>query len=73
MIDFWEILHSLKVNIAIFYFRHSKNPSNIMENIFNFISVYFWKKSLVNKYKRQMCYKKNKSIFDVIFGQTFSF
>ena len=44
-----------------------------MKNIFNFISVYFWKKSLVNKYKRQMCYKKNKSIFDVIFGQTFSF
>ena len=30
----------LKVNIAMFYFCHSKNPSNIMKNIFNSITIY---------------------------------
>ena len=30
----------LKVIIAMFYFCHSKNCSNIKENIFNAISAY---------------------------------
>ena len=34
----------LKVINAMFYFYHSKNFSNIMKNIFNSISIYFWKK-----------------------------
>ena len=29
----------LKVNFAMFYFCHSKNSSNIMSNIFNFLSI----------------------------------
>ena len=35
----------LKVIIAMFYFCHSNHPSNIMKNIFNSISIYFWKKN----------------------------
>ena len=35
----------LKVIIAMFYFCHSKNSSNIMNNIFISISIYFWKKT----------------------------
>ena len=54
----------LKVTIAMFYFCHLKNSSNLMINDFNSISMYFWKKNaLFNKYKKQMCYKENKSIF----------
>ena len=34
----------LKVTIAIFYFCHSKNSSDVMKNIFNSISIYSWKK-----------------------------
>ena len=34
----------LKVTIAMFYFCHSKNPLNIMKNIFNSIFIYSWKK-----------------------------
>ena len=38
-----------------------------MKNIFNSISMYSKKKFLVNKYKKLMCYKKNKSlIFDIM-------
>ena len=48
----------LKVTIAMIYFFHSKNPSNIMKNIFNCISTYSWKKIIVNKYKKQICNKK---------------
>ena len=48
----------------MFYFYHSKNLSNIMKNIFNSISIYFFlKKFLVKKYKKQMFYKENKSLF----------
>ena len=44
----------------MFDFFHSKNTSNIMKNIFNSISVPFFKKSfLANKYKKQMCPKEN--------------
>ena len=35
----------LKVTIIIFYFCHSKNPSNIMKNVFNSIFIYSWKKT----------------------------
>ena len=34
----------LKITIVMFYFCHSKNPSNIMKNIFNSISIYSLKK-----------------------------
>ena len=39
-----EIEARLKVTIAMFYFYHLKNLSKILKNIFNFISIYFWKK-----------------------------
>ena len=39
-----------KVIIAIFYFCHPKNPSNIIKTIFN------PKNSLLHKYKKQMWY-----------------
>ena len=47
----------------MFYFCPSKNPSHVMEN--NLISsLYILEKNfLVNKYKKQTCYKKNKSLF----------
>ena len=31
----------LRATIVMFYFCHLKNPSNIMKNIFNFISIYY--------------------------------
>ena len=55
---------SLKVTIAVFYFCHSKNPSNVMNNTLNSISIYSWtKKKIVNKYKKQMYHKENESLF----------
>ena len=42
----------LKVIIAMFYFCHSKNSSNIMKNIFNPISLYSKKTFLVSRYKK---------------------
>ena len=46
------------------YFCHSKNYSNIRKNIFNSISLYFWKKDvLIKKYRKKMCYNENNSIF----------
>ena len=54
----------LEVIIAMFYFCYSKNPLDVMKNIFDFIYIYFWKnKFLGNKYKKQTCYKENKSLF----------
>ena len=35
----------LKVTIAMFYFYYSKNPSDVIKNIFNSISMNFWKKN----------------------------
>ena len=52
----------LKVTIAVFYFCHSKNSLNVMNNTLNPISIYSWKK-IEKKYKKQMCYKENKSQF----------
>ena len=50
----------IKVTVAIFYFCHSKNSSNIMKNIF-IPSLYIpEEKLLVSKYWKQMCYKENK-------------
>ena len=41
----------LNVTIVMFYFYHSKNPSNIMKNVSNSISTYSWKNTfLVKKY-----------------------
>ena len=53
-----------KVMSAMFYFCHSKSPSSIIKNVFNSISTYFSQKYIcLNKHKKQMCYKKNKSLF----------
>ena len=53
----------LKVTIATFYFYPSKNPSDVMKNIFNAISIYSWKKKIFfNKYKKQTCYKEKISL-----------
>ena len=51
----------LKVMIAMFYFCHSKIPSNIIKNVFNSISIYSI--LLLNKHKKQMCFKKKKFLF----------
>ena len=56
----------LKVTTVMFYFCHSKNISNITKNIFSSMSICCWKKLLVNKYKKQMCYKENLYFFDVM-------
>ena len=40
---------SLKADIAMFYFFCWKSPSNIMKNIFDFISIYSLKKFPVNE------------------------
>ena len=53
----------MKVTIATFYFCDSKNPSDVMKNTFNSISIYFWKTNfLVNKYKKQTCCNKKISL-----------
>ena len=63
----------LKIFIAIFYFCHSKNPSNIMKNILyimrkNSISVYSLKSiSFLTNVRNKRVYKENKSqFFDVM-------
>ena len=53
----------LKFTTVMFYFCHSKNISNITKNIFSSMSICCWKKLLVNKYKKQMCYKENLFFF----------
>ena len=59
MYDLHVIEVSLKVIIAMFYFCHSNHSSNILKNIFNFISIYFWRKNfLFNKYNKEMGYKE---------------
>ena len=46
----------LKVTIAMFCFCHLKNPLNTMKTLIP--SLYILEKNLlVNKYKKQMCYK----------------
>ena len=40
---------SLKADNAMFYFFRWKSPSNIMKNIFDFISIYSLKKFPVNE------------------------
>ena len=54
----------LKVTIAIFYFCYSKNPSDVIKNIFNSISICFWKKiSLLTNIRKKTGYKESKSLF----------
>ena len=50
--------------LAIFQFCHLKNSSNIMKNIFNSISIYFWKKkssltNIRNKRVTRLFYKQH--------------
>ena len=53
----------LKVTIAMFYFAIQK-ILQILRKIFLIPSVYVLEKNfLVNKYKKQMCYQGNKSLF----------
>ena len=64
----------LKITIVMFYFCHSKNPSNIMKNIFNSISIYFGKKMSLLKNIRSKCFirKINLCFVDVMLnGQIF--
>ena len=57
----------LKATIAMLYFWHWKNPSDIMKNIFNFISIYSWKNSLItNMRNKRFTRKKNLYCFDII-------
>ena len=57
----------LKVTIAMLYFCHWKIPSDIMKNIFNFISIYSWKYSLItNMRNKRFTRKKNLYCFDII-------
>ena len=63
----------LKVTTVMFYFWRSKNISNITKNIFSSMSICCWKKLLVNKYKKQMCYNENLYFFEVMKnGEIFS-
>ena len=52
----------------MFYFHHSKNPSNIMKNIFTSISLYFWKKVSLLKNIRNKCFirKIDLCFFDIM-------
>ena len=63
----------LSVTIAMFQFSRSKLPSNIMKKIFNSFSVCSKNKIsfLVNKYKKQMCFQENKSLFFDVNGKLF--
>ena len=57
----------LKVTIAMIYFFHSKNPSNIMKNIFNCISLHILeKKSLLTNIKNKYVIKNKSSFFVLV-------
>ena len=58
----------LEVTTATFYFYPSKNPSDVMKNIFNAISIYSWKKksSLTNIRNKRVIRKKYLYCFDVM-------
>ena len=45
----------LKVTIAVFYFCHSKNSLNVMNNTLNPISIYSWKKIFLLRNIRNKC------------------
>ena len=65
----------LKVNIAMFYFCHSKNPSNIMKNIFSSVTIYSWKRNslLTNMRNNYVARQINVHFLDVMKnGQIFS-
>ena len=50
----------LKHTIAMFYFCHSKNHSNIMKDISNCISIYLWKKII---YLRNKCVIRKMNLY----------
>ena len=52
----------------MFHFYHLKNPSNIMKDIFNSISIYYWKKiSLLTNVRNKCVIRKiNLYFFDVM-------
>ena len=58
----------LEVATATFYFYPSKNPSDVMKNILNAISIYSWKKksSLTNIRNKRVIRKKYLYCFDVM-------
>ena len=53
----------MKVTIATFYFCHSKNPSDIMKNTFNSISIYSWKKISSLTTIRNKCVIRKKYLY----------
>ena len=49
----------LKVTITMFYSCHSKNPSDVIKNIFNSISINLWKKiSLLTNIRNKRVIRK---------------
>ena len=71
---FWKIcktlwppsyIHNVRSLIAMFYFCHLKNPSDVMKNIFDSIYIYFWKK-IKNIRNKRVIRKINLYFFDVM-------
>ena len=57
----------LEVIIVMFYFCHSKNPLDVMKNIFDSIHIYFWKKlSLLTNRNKRVIRKVNLYFFDAM-------
>ena len=53
----------LKVTIVIFFSFHSKNPSNIVKNIFNSISIYSWNKIYLLANTRNKCFMRKINLY----------
>ena len=53
----------IEVTIAMFYICHSKKVLNIMKNVLIPSLQILEKTFLMNKYRKQICYKENKSPF----------
>ena len=53
----------LKVAIAMFYFRHLKSLSNIMKYIFNYISIYSWRKVSLLTHMRNKCAMREINLY----------
>ena len=57
------IVACLKVAIAMFCFCYSKNPSNIMKNIFNPISIYSWNKIFLLTNVKNKCFMRKINLY----------
>ena len=63
----------LKVDIAMFYFCYSKDPLNIMKNIFKSISLYSWKKIFLLTNMGNKCVTRKINLYFFDFMKNFSF